>query len=537
MSVASPVDESVVDFRAKFDHVREQLRRGPALFWTIALAAHLPLMYRYMRAMWRLEHYQYIPLLIVAVAYIAWSRWTVPIKYPTGKLAKSLFLASMVSLLLGSLVLSPWTGSLAFVFLAASFLVNHGLGYLAIPMVMVIRAPLGYDTLIIASLQTLTTRIASFLLDLLAIPHYAQGNVIELADRELFVAEACSGVQSAFTIGFIALLVVAWRKRPLALIPFYLMIALMWAVLCNTLRVTVIAVAASVAQVDLSEGLLHDTIGYVALAVAILLTLSTDTMLALLFRPLKIGSTWQDNPLVASWNWLFDSPAVDEPQLSLATAQPSADTVPAIETSAVVGVSFPRQRIATIGIAVFAGLTLFPVVARSVFQPTLPNPEGKLLIDPAPSMLDGLPGTAQTAFVESMRDGADPRLGMHADQWRIQRGPLVGTVIFSQPYPEWHNLNVCYTGQGWVVDSAAYMRPGVGTDRTEVVLTRFKKGDGSAGYLFFSGVTADGSIVPPPGVGVLSQILERCANWLTPRVVFAGDTNSTIKRLPVLSTH
>jgi hypothetical protein len=146
------------------------------------------------------------------------------------------------------------------------------------------------------------------------------------------------------------------------------------------------------------------------------------------------------------------------------------------------------------------------------------------LIDPAPSMLDGLPGTAQTAFVESMRDGADPRLGMHADQWRIQRGPLVGTVIFSQPYPEWHNLNVCYTGQGWVVDSAAYMRPGVGTDRTEVVLTRFKKGDGSAGYLFFSGVTADGSIVPPPGVGVLSQILERCANWLTPRVVFAGDT-------------
>ena len=303
------------------------------------------------------------------------------------------------------------------------------------------------------------------------------------------------------------------------------MIALMWAVLCNTLRVTTIAYAAASAQVDLSTGFFHDLIGYAASVVAILLTLSTDYLLSMFFRPVGGESAWQDHPIIACWNWLF-SPSVDDRASSDAVRLSGSNasgfvTQDLAPTRSVKGVN----RWAAILIASVALLSLFPFAARATLNSNILNPDGDLLVDPSPNLLDGLAPGVRINFAQSMRNGRDPRLGMHAAQWSFQFSGFVGAIIFSQPYPEWHNLNICYAGSGWVVTSSQYLRPGGDSkDRTEVILSRFRRGDGTNGCLLFTGLSGDGTPLAPPGVGIVRQIFERCSNWRTPRLEFSGDT-------------
>lgn len=125
----------------------------------------------YLGSVWRQEHYQYIPFLLAAIAYLAWTRVSTEVDYPQGRWARVLFGLSIGALLIGSFVLSPWTGAVSFVLLASSFLFSHRVGYLAVPLVLMIRAPRGYDSLAITWLQGLTTRISSFMLDLFSVPH------------------------------------------------------------------------------------------------------------------------------------------------------------------------------------------------------------------------------------------------------------------------------------------------------------------------------------------------------------------------------
>lgn len=493
-------------------------KRGPVAFWLVALALNVPLLVLYLRSVLRQEQYQYVPFLLIAISCLAWLRIGCKVGYPNGLASKLLFGASIFALLVGNFLLSPWSIAVSFVLLASSFLLSHQVGYLAVPLILMIRAPRGYDSLLVTWLQGITTRISSFMLDLFSVPHLVQGNVIELADRELFVAEACSGVQSVFTIAFVTLFVIVWHRRPLLLIPLYLVISLMWAVICNTLRVTVIAIAAAYAQVDLSTGLIHDLVGYAALIVAILLTLSTDVLLSLVFRPILGDGAWEENPIAVAWNWMFVNDHASEP---ISVVDKS------VEQSlgrAGVDIEVSSKRYAMILIGSVAILAVFPFLARATISTRATNPDGNLLVEPSPSMLDGLSPVVRVKFAESMRNGRDPRLGMHADQWSIAYSDLAGTIVFSQPYPEWHNLNICYTGSGWVVASSQYLRPGgEARDRTEVVLSRFQRGDGSNGYLFFTGLASDGRVLAPPGVGIIRQIFDRCSNWLTPRLEFSGE--------------
>jgi len=99
----------------------ELIKRGPVAFWLIALALNVPLMVLYLRSVWRQEHYQYIPFLLAAIGYLAWARIPIEVIYPQGRLSRFFFALSIAVLLIASLVLSPWAGSVAFVLLAVKF--------------------------------------------------------------------------------------------------------------------------------------------------------------------------------------------------------------------------------------------------------------------------------------------------------------------------------------------------------------------------------------------------------------------------------
>jgi exosortase len=132
--------------------------------------------------------------------------------------------------LFGILIASPWVCTVAMLLFFLSFFASardfdgRSLVDLALPLVMVINLPLGYDQLLSIRLQQVTTALSSVVLDVLAIPHAVSNNVIRLASRELFVAEACSGIQSVFTLMFLATLLVSFCRRPIWVTPIYVAI-------------------------------------------------------------------------------------------------------------------------------------------------------------------------------------------------------------------------------------------------------------------------------------------------------------------------
>lgn len=504
----------------------KQLSR-PALFWIVGLCAFAPLSIAYFRWLWKFEHFQFFPFLLLAVAYLTWTRRVVPLQFPQRMLTKLLLAASIAVFLVSSLFFSPQYAAVGLVLFAGSFFITHRLFPLWILSLLVIRAPFGADRWLILQLQNVTTRLSSFVLDLLNVSHLVMGNTIELADRQLFVAEACSGVQSAYTITFVSLFIAIWNRRPLILYPCYVVLALIWAVLCNTLRVTSVAFAASQFNLDLSEGWAHDLTGYVALAIAILLVLSTDSLLAHWFHPVDHTDRFNDNPLVDLWNRLF-WPS-DERQrgggVAASDAVASSDATTgdddADDRSSDSAVA-PRKRF--LGKQSWAVYAMGGLVAFSLLSfagnwvrgnSGVINADGQVLFDPSADVLNQMPGAVTFEYVGAVRGKADPTLGNNADQWRFRYGNLVGAFVYSQPYSDWHDFNRCYTQQEWRVVHRTAIQPGAGIeDNTPVAVTRLVRND-LIGYLVFTGLESDGSSIDPPFFEPLTRFYRRCAGVFT----------------------
>jgi hypothetical protein len=199
-----------------------------ALFWGGILAGLLPFLVKYCRAMWYQDLYQYFPFLLLGVFSLAYHRFDGRIRLPENLFSKAATLVAMVVMVSAAFLASSWLGAVSFVVATAGFLASQreqhamntsgatasrrptktkesdaardasSLFYLAIPMVMFIRAPLLGTYTVMHRLQRATSSLGSTILDVLGIIHFQVGNTIELVNKSLFVAEACSGVQSLF---------------------------------------------------------------------------------------------------------------------------------------------------------------------------------------------------------------------------------------------------------------------------------------------------------------------------------------------------
>jgi exosortase/archaeosortase family protein len=133
------------------------------------------------------------------------------------------------------------------------------------------------------------------------------------------VAEACSGLQSLFTILFLAALVFCLKRRSLIHGLCLLSFGLILSGMMNILRVVTIAVAWEVNGTDLSTGWPHDTLGYLCLGLAAAMLLSADRLLEFLLDPLLDvrrhgGGSLYFNPLIAAWNKVFTVLPVADPK-------------------------------------------------------------------------------------------------------------------------------------------------------------------------------------------------------------------------------
>ena len=184
---------------------------------------------------------------------------------------------------------------------------DRRLTYLALLAVIVLRLPLNYDEQVIHGLQRLTTTVASKILHRFGLLHFREGNVLQFPGKRFMVEEACSGVQSLFTILFIAALVVCLKRRSFIHGTLLLASGVVIAGIMNTMRVVTITVAWDRYAYDLSAGFAHDLVGYCCLAVAAIMLMSADAFLGFLSDPVPDTQTPGPvgmflNPLTFLWN-------------------------------------------------------------------------------------------------------------------------------------------------------------------------------------------------------------------------------------------
>lgn len=292
--------------------------------------AFLPVLMRYFSQLWAREHYQFFPFAIAVMLGFAIVR-TDPAPRFEGKsfrwslrgfaLALALALLAVAALRVPS-PLTYYAAFAIFLTLVLDFFVEQNSGrpltYLIIPFLLTIRPPRNIDERMMAKLQALTSSIASQFLNTLKMDHILDGNtLIPMEGPALGVAEACSGVQSLFTLMFIASVIGVYHRYPMLRILLLTGSAVFWALLMNVTRVLSIAVAQIKFQTDLTTGWQHDAVGYAAMLLSIPFLLSTDRLLQFFFGTIPDDPRKYEkvNVLVLGWNWLLaaSSDVLDTP--------------------------------------------------------------------------------------------------------------------------------------------------------------------------------------------------------------------------------
>ena len=120
-------------------------------------------------------------------------------------------------------------------------------------------------------LQLISSQIGVWLIDLVGIPVYLEGNIIDLGVYQLQVAEACSGLRYLFPIlSFSYLVGILYRGPFWHKVALFLMAAPL-TVLMNSARIGIIGMLVNSWGIGAAEGFLHIFEGWVIFGLCILL--------------------------------------------------------------------------------------------------------------------------------------------------------------------------------------------------------------------------------------------------------------------------
>jgi exosortase/archaeosortase family protein len=219
---------------------------------------------------------------------------------------------------------------------------------------------------------------------------------------------------------------VLWLRRPRLRSLLLIVVALGWVLVCNALRVVIIAVAFDRGGTDLSVGVKHDALGFACFALAVVLIWSTDRL------------------------FLFLMPrAVVVPR----PAPPSSSALPAREAlcSAARLLSWPM--------AVAFGLLFLLHAATYGISPG--EGPGELLPGIAEldenSLPEQLAGWQRERFYTETRDTGSA-YGEHSKFWIYKNGQRTAVVAVDYPFQTFHVLNECYINQGWSEERTSSIR-------------------------------------------------------------------------------
>ncbi len=510
--------------------------------YLVAIVAQIPLLFLYLKSLWNYKpHYQFIPFAIGVVIYLAWARWPRESQRPFHRslLSDGLLVAGLLFGLTNCLFIEPWLAAVSCFLLTASLFARtfdshtgKSLVALSLPLLVCIVPPKRGDMWIITRLQQISAQFTSQLLDVVGYGHHMPGTVVKAPGTEGFgIAEACSGVQSFFTLLFVAIVFSVWNRRPWFRTSVLAISAVFWAILMNTIRIFAIPIADRMLKLDLSTGVSHMFLGYTTLAIGVLLLLSTDQFLLFLFGPVDPDAA-EGNGLsrFISRTWNRNIAGVEEDG-GTPKQQTSRKKISAASGMLILIMG---------GLMILGGIWQFIDVGRSLFsgvqrvqffQSIISHPCER---EDLPQQIDGWELSVKTPYRSEEREHGND-LGLHSDVWNYiapRQFPMI--VSMDQTFPGWHELTICYQNQGWKLDSrkkkvvASIDNPDL---QWAYVEAEFSKNTGEKSFLVFSLFDAFGEPCDPPEKWELIDfLLSRIRNRLSQRVraqLFRGETFQT----------
>ncbi len=243
--------------------------------WKILLAGALVLgLYRKVLVdwagfWWTDEGYSHGLLVAPLALYLMWKQWPgLPQTQAPDSRGLAGIAAACLAYLLGSLGAEFFLTRLSFVLLIASLLWTfRGLAVLrhqAFPLLLiasVIPLPVIVYNSVTAPLQLLASSAATGFVQFMGVSVFREGNVIQLANTSLGVAEACSGLRSLASLSVAALLLGYLECTRLSARVLVFALAVPIAILFNVLRVAGTALLAE-RDPDLALGFYHSLTGW-----------------------------------------------------------------------------------------------------------------------------------------------------------------------------------------------------------------------------------------------------------------------------------
>ncbi|TWT78395.1 Transmembrane exosortase [Posidoniimonas polymericola] len=487
-----------------------------AALLTIVLGlAYGPLLLEFAGNLWARPYYQHFPFVLVAAGLLIGRalRTTPTSSSPPSRLWVWLGVAAGWGLLVYSYYLhSPWLAAVSFLLTAGGLLAAYcrasgrGMPIGAwLLLFLVIPPPANLDRNLLTYLQRLSSTQASHALDLLGVNHLMQGNALLVADKQLFVDEACSGIVSVVSIVTCAALYGVLRSRSLLHVLLLAMGGVLWATLLNVIRITLIASVEVWFGWDWTVDPSHTLLGLAVFTVALLLLVATDWLLRFLLGDIE----WEGAPeseaveglglVPLGWNAL-----VAWPHLARDPDEGSPGPTPAVGYA-----GLQRRAFTAAGLLLaVAPLQLLLGAPDSGNDRVLPPFD----LEPALAALvaDGvLPPQLSGLELQSVEHISRPRLDLFGQNsvvflYRSDKGDRY-LVSCDFPYNEaWHELAICYQGIGWELD-----RRTTGDDEQtglHYASLELTQPGNEAAYAVFTAWGEDGEWVEPRRRGLTSRL-------------------------------
>jgi len=501
-------------------------------WWALSIAAvvaYAGMILDYGQRLWALEYFQFYPVFVVAVLGLTISRVREGV-FPDQRAWR----IEPISLCLGVAALwgagwiwSPWLAALSLLLLGDSLLSGH----LAVRrcwrlLFLLLTLPMRLDEQLVHSLQRISSTYASTLLDRLNVPHLMRGNVLELADKRLFVEEACSGISSVYLLLAATAFYVVWaRVRMIQAIPLILSV-LWWSIVANIFRIVVIAAGIYFYGQDLTAGWQHETLGIFVLLLAMLGIYSTNNLLEFLLGQIRPDRNAQNKDpwrlkSVQFWNYL----TAVRPQQRLATGT--------------FCISLPRRPLLNTLtlLMILSGGWYWTNVVRAKVESKRPEDLVAAQIDDSQlqqlsdrefdlldeTVFESVSELTTDGFHTETRSALDDRnlFGARSHVWDVSTPFGKGLVAVDGPFGHWHDLRMCYESQGWKFEQTSVHPIHGQLPGRDLVTVRMIDVNGQRAHLHFCLVSPMGALMHAP-VGdddssFGARIQERLANTIIPR--------------------
>lgn len=511
-----------------------------AVPYAVAILAQLPMLFLYFRNLYiEKPHYQTAPFAFLATLAIAYFRWPKEAKMPFHRSVLSDLLLGLGLLFAFVCVLFAWpsAGAGSVMLLVASLLARtvdketlKSLWPAALPMFVYLTLPSGYDIQLITWLQRVSAYCTSRLLDLYGLGHYMDGTVIQVPGREPYGIEAaCSGVQSFFTLLFIAVLFVVVYRRPFFRSALLIASAVFWALFMNTVRIFLIPVLDQF-DIDVVHGFPHAVLGWGTLAVGVILLLSTDQFMTFMFGPVdpEVGRTGPFGKLITkAWNGLISGEqAEDEKKKRKKKVRKPITNAGKFAIWGLCGVLALAGIWSSFDVAY--SFATAPDYIRFFDSDVIRSFEENDL----PTKIDQWTAIENGHSIDIRDRGSD--LGRRSDKWQFKGSQFATTISMDQPFPGWHELTTCYKNGGWELVNRVRMdatNPGVDPSASQqwpYVIAEFKRETGERGYLVFAMFNSVGEPVTPPATwNRMVHFFSGVSNRMSNRVRASLFDNST----------